>query len=94
MINELKWENRNLVVENRQLNSIKAGEECVRQNVNAEIAELWVELNRLKKAKIDDYTRIKKKLLTAYVIVVISWLFFILKDIYLGCLMTSFIFFS
>ena len=76
LINELKWENRKLSVENRQLKSMVTGENSANDEVAAEIDDLWVELSRLKKATVDkdEYSMIRKRLILAYVVISISWL--------------------
>ena len=60
------------------MKSSRTGETFVHQEVTAEIDDLWMELSCLKKAKTDDYALIQKKLRTSYVVIVISWLLFIM----------------
>ena len=72
----LKLENKVLVAENKQLKVNCKGMVSV-GDVEREIAELWIELKRLKKNKETEGEISRKKIYVAYAMLVVSWVFFI-----------------
>ena len=75
IINQLKIENKLLFAENKNLKSA-AKQGC--GDVEAEIADLWVEFRRLKKANMKECEEAKKYMVVSYYAVIISWCFFFL----------------
>ena len=68
VIKQLKMENKILYAENKKLKK-----PISYSSVDDEIEELWLEFRRLKKYRIEESERYKKKMLIAYCLAMLSW---------------------
>ena len=76
VINMLKFKNKVLLVENRILKS-NCNDMVSGRDVEKEIAELWLEIQRLKTQKGSKVDVSRKKTMVAYSLLVMSWVVFL-----------------
>ena len=72
VMKQLRNENNLLYAENKKLKKSMAY-----YDVDSEIAELWVQFKRMKKSRIQECEKCKRKMVIAYSIVVLSWRLFL-----------------
>ena len=79
LINVLKRENNMLLEENQRMKlmggRLRNGVQEA-SDFDAEITELWCELNKLKKLKNSESESLKKKIVITYCVILISWFMF------------------
>ncbi|XVE70504.1 hypothetical protein DITRI_Ditri10aG0077700 [Diplodiscus trichospermus] len=78
LLNDMKMERKILLAENIRWKEISGGmvTGCDFEN---EIAQLWSELSRLKKAQEAECQKARKKMVTTYVVVLVSWLIILVR---------------
>ena len=80
LLNELKYDKRMLLAENKQLKASYSRNGS--QLVEVEINELWKELKQLKKDTLRQMESTRKKMKAAYTVLCVSWMFFSLFCFY------------